>query len=745
MTDPNSHQHHGHETDTPAHGEHHHGSVSAHASADAHGTREGQHTGHQGHAMDHGQHSGHTGLDEHGGHDEHAQHGGHGDHSGHGGHGDHVGQFRRLFWINLVIAIPAVALSPMFAMLLGYEVPGWAGWVAAALGTVMYVWGGRPFLTGAVSELKSRKPGMMLLIALAITVAFFASWAATLGLVHHELEFWWELALLIVIMLLGHWIEMRSLAQTTSALDSLAALLPDEAERVEGENVVKVAPADLDVGDVVIVRPGGSVPADGTIVDGRADMDESMITGESRPVSRGEGETATAGTVATDSGLRVEITATGDDTALAGINRLVAEAQGSSSRAQRIADRAAALLFWFALGAALITAVVWTLFGLPDDAVVRTITVLVIACPHALGLAIPLVVSIATERAARGGVLIKDRLALESMRQVDAVLFDKTGTLTKGEPTVTGVEPTGGLNAEQLLALAASAEADSEHPLARSIVTAAKEKGLAVEPASGFTSSPAVGVTATVADHEIRVGGPRLLEETGQDEIGVADEWRAEGAIILHVLRDGKVIGGLKLADEVRPESRDAVDALHQLGVEVVMITGDAEAVANEVGRELGIDRVFAGVRPEDKSAKVDQLQKEGKKVAMVGDGVNDAPALAQADVGIAIGAGTDVAIASAGVILASSDPRSVLSVIQLSRAAYRKMKQNLWWAAGYNVLSVPLAAGVLAPVGFVMPMSVGAILMSISTVVVALNAQLLRRIDLAPAASTRSVLEHQK
>ncbi len=745
MTDPNSHQHHGHGTDAPAHGEHHHGSVSAHASAEAHGTHEGQHTGHQGHAMNHGQHSDHTGLDENGVHGDHSGHGGHGDHSGHGGHGDHVGQFRRLFWINLVIAIPAVTLSPMFSMLLGYEVPGWAGWVAAVLGTVMYVWGGRPFLTGAVSELKSRKPGMMLLIALAITVAFFASWAATLGLVHHELEFWWELALLIVIMLLGHWIEMRSLAQTTSALDSLAALLPDEAERVEGENVVKVAPADLVVGDVVIVRPGGSVPADGTIVDGRADMDESMITGESRPVSRGEGETATAGTVATDSGLRVKITATGDDTALAGINRLVTEAQNSSSRAQRIADKAAAWLFWFALGAALVTAVVWTLIGMPDEAVVRTITVLVIACPHALGLAIPLVVSIATERAARGGVLVKDRLALESMRQVDAVLFDKTGTLTKGEPTVTGVEPTGDLDADQVLALAASAEADSEHPLAKAIVAAAKDKGLALQQASGFSSSPAVGVTATVAGHEIRVGGPRLLEETGQDEIGVADEWRAEGAIILHVLRDGKVIGGLKLADEVRPESRDAVDALHQLGVEVVMITGDAEAVANEVGRELGIDRVFAGVRPEDKSAKVAQLQHEGKKVAMVGDGVNDAPALAQADVGIAIGAGTDVAIASAGVILASSDPRSVLSIIQLSRRAYGKMKQNLWWAAGYNLISVPLAAGILAPVGFVLPMSIGAILMSASTVVVALNAQLLRRIDLTPEASTRSVLERQK
>ena len=721
MTDPNAHQHHhGDTADAPAHSGH-----AVATTAPGHG--EDPHAGHAGHVAHQGQHGDHAG------------------HGGHGGHGDHVGQFRRLFWINLVIAAPVVGLSPMFAMLLGYSVPGWAGWVAAVLGTVMYVWGGKPFLTGAWSELRSRKPGMMLLIALAITVAFFASWAATLGLVHHELEFWWELALLIVIMLLGHWIEMRSLAQTTSALDSLAALLPDEAERVEGDDIVKVDPAELRVGDVVIVRPGGSVPADGTVVDGHADMDESMITGESRPVARGEGDPVTAGTVATDSGLRVEITATGDDTALAGINRLVAEAQGSSSRAQRIADRAAAWLFWFALGAALITAIVWTLAGSPDDAVVRTITVLVIACPHALGLAIPLVVSIATERAARGGVLVKDRLALESMRQVDAVLFDKTGTLTRGEPTVTGVEPTGDLDANQVLALAASAEADSEHPLARAIVAAAKDRGLALQQATGFSSSPAVGVTATVAGHEIRVGGPRLLEETGQHETESAEAWRGEGAIILHVLRDGQVIGGLKLADEVRPESRDAVDALHELGVEVVMITGDAEAVANEVGQELGVDRVFAGVRPEDKSAKVAQLQHEGKKVAMVGDGVNDAPALAQADVGIAIGAGTDVAIASAGVILASSDPRSVLSVTQLSKAAYRKMKQNLWWAAGYNLISVPLAAGVLAPVGFVLPMSVGAILMSLSTVVVALNAQLLRRIDLTPQASTRSILERQK
>jgi P-type Cu2+ transporter len=676
--------------------------------------------------------------------DDHAEHG----HAGHGGHGDHVAQFRRMFWTMLVLAIPTVALSGMFAMILGYTLPEFAGsqWVSPLLGTVMYLWGGRPFLTGAISEIRSRAPGMMLLIALAITVAFVSSWGASLGVLPHNLDFWWELALLIVIMLLGHWIEMRSLAQTTSALDSLAALLPDEAERVLGDGTELVAPADLRVDDVVIVRPGASVPADGLIVDGAAEIDESMVTGESRPVRRGVGDTVVAGTVATDSGLRVKVTAVGDDTALAGIQRLVTEAQNSSSRAQRLADKAAAWLFWFALGSAIVTAVVWGIIGQPEDAVIRTITVLVIACPHALGLAIPLVVSIATERAARGGVLIKDRLALESMRTVGAVLFDKTGTLTKGEPTVTAMATTGARTQNELLAMAAAAESDSEHPLARAIVEAAHRRGLTVPASSDFTSSPAVGVTARVDGKTVRVGGPRLLEEAGQAELSDAAGWRDEGAIILHVLvqEDGAgpaVAGALALSDEIREESRQAVDALHKLGIQVVMITGDAQTVAESVAAELGIDRVFAGVRPEDKAAKVASLQDEGLRVAMVGDGVNDAPALAQADVGIAIGAGTDVAIASAGVILASSDPRSVLSVIQLSKASYRKMKQNLWWAAGYNLISVPLAAGVLAPIGFVMPMSVGAILMSISTVVVALNAQLLRRLDLRPEASVQAIL----
>ncbi|WP_425844538.1 heavy metal translocating P-type ATPase [Agrococcus sp. TSP3-2-1] len=736
MTHPHAHQ--GHPTD-PSEG-------TAHPKHQSHGAHDRM-GGHASAATDgavvreaHGDesHAGHGGHERHSGHEQHRGHGDHGD------HGDHVGQFRRLFWIMLALAIPTVALSGMFAIVLGYELPdvSWLAWVSPVLGTVMYVWGGKPFLVGALSEIRARKPGMMLLIGVAITVAFVASWGASLGVLHHELDFWWELALLIVIMLLGHWIEMRSLAQTTSALDSLAALLPDEAHRVDGDSVVVVSPSELVVGDVVVVRPGGSVPADGKIVDGRAAMDESMVTGESRTVTRAVGDPVTAGTVATDSGIRVEVTATGDDTALAGIQRLVTEAQNSTSRAQRLADTAAGWLFWFAIAAAAITAFVWSVVGLPDAAVIRTITVLVIACPHALGLAIPLVVSIATERAARGGVLVKDRLSLESMRMVDTVLFDKTGTLTKGEPTVTEVAVVDGQDADRVLALAAAAESDSEHPLAKAIVGAAATKELAVPRSSDFSSSAAVGVTARVDGTTVRVGGPYMLAEESASELGIADEWRTQGAIILHVVQDGAVIGALRLADEIRSESRQAIDALHALGAQVVMITGDAEAVAQSVAQELGIDRVFAGVRPEDKAAKVQELQHEGRKVAMVGDGVNDAPALAQADVGLAIGAGTDVAIASAGVILASDDPRSVLSVIELSRAAYRKMKQNLWWAAGYNLISVPLAAGVLAPIGFVLPMSVGAILMSLSTIIVALNAQLLRRLDLRPESTARAVLQ---
>ncbi|KAB1663786.1 heavy metal translocating P-type ATPase [Pseudoclavibacter sp. CFCC 13611] len=671
-------------------------------------------------------------------------------------HAGHVLRFRRLFWIMLALSIPTVLLSSMFADIFGYGLPDarWVTWVSPVLGTVIYAWGGRPFLSGAVDEIRSRQPGMMLLIALAITVAFLSSWGASLHLLSHELDFWWELALLVVIMLLGHWIEMRSLARSGSALDSLAALLPDVAERVvahgDGEQTQEVAPAELREGDIVLVRPGGSVPADGVVIDGTASLDESMITGESRPVRRSLGDHVVAGTVATDSGLRVRVTAVGQSTALAGIQRLISDAQQSTSHTQRLADRAAGWLFWFTIAAAAITAIVWVVGGRPDQAVVRAISVLVIACPHALGLAIPLVVSIATEIAARSGVLVSDRLALERMRTVDTVIFDKTGTLTQGRPEVTAVLPVGQSTSNQpsssaaenaVLLTAAAVEKSSEHPLAAAIVGAAQQRELALLPVDDFVSAPATGVSGTVNGHRVRIGGPAMLAETGLPELEGVEAWRAEGAIILHVVVDERVVGALRLADAVRPESKQAVAALHDRGCQVMMLTGDAEAVADHVAESVGIDRVFAQVRAEDKAAKLRGLQGEGRIVAMVGDGVNDAPALAQADVGLAIGAGTDVARGAAGIVLAGSDPRAVVSVMELSRHTYRKMLQNLWWAVGYNLIAVPLAAGVLAPLGFVLPMSVGALLMSASTVVVAINAQLLREIDLSPTRLCRQIL----
>ncbi|WP_223199182.1 heavy metal translocating P-type ATPase [Solihabitans fulvus] len=643
--------------------------------------------------------------------------------------------FRDKFWLSLVLAVPVVAASHMVGDLLGYHVPSWADWIAPVLGTVVYLYGGWPFLSGAVSELRGRQPGMMTLVALAITVAFVASGLTTLGVGGLDLDFWWELALLVVIMLLGHWLEMRALGQASGALAALAELLPDVAELVGDDGEVRSIPlAELRAGDVVLVRSGGRVPADGGIVDGSAELDESMVTGESRAVRRAPGDRVVAGTVATDSAIRVRITAVGEDTTLAGIQRLVADAQNSRSRAQALADRAAAWLFWFALGAGVITFAVWMAVGTATTAVERTVTVLVIACPHALGLAIPLVIAISTAVSAKAGILVKDRLALERMRTVDAVLFDKTGTLTKGRPTVTDVAAVDGADESLVLALGAAAERDSEHPLAKAIVATATARG-AVPTATDFRSLTGRGVRATVDGSEIAVGGPALLREFGVEPPEAlarhTDTWAGRGAAVLHVLRDGAVLGALALADEIRPESRQAVDQLHAEGIRVVMITGDARNVAEAVAADLGVDEVFAEVLPADKDSAVAELQRRGHRVAMVGDGVNDAPALARADVGIAIGAGTDVAIESAGVVLASDDPRGVLAARRLSTASYRKMWQNLTWATGYNVLSVPLAAGVLAPIGFVLPPAAGAVAMSLSTVVVALNAQLLRRVDL--------------
>jgi Cu2+-exporting ATPase len=666
---------------------------------------------------------------------EHAPEHAHGAHADQGGHADHASMFRRRFWVTLVLTIPIVAYSEMLQEWFGFQAPSFPGsdLVAPILGTAVFVYGGWPFLTGALAEIRSRRPGMMLLIALAITVAYASSAATALGF--FDLEFWWELSALIVIMLLGHWLEMRAVGQARGALTALAELLPDEAERVLDGGTETVPLAELRVGDIVLVRSGGRVPADGRIVEGSAEVDESMVTGESRPVPKSPGGRVVAGTVATDSAIRVEVTAVGEDTALAGIQRLVAEAQASRSRAQVLADRAAAFLFYVAAGAGLATLVTWALLDQPEAAVTRAVTVLVIACPHALGLAIPLVIAISTSLSARAGILVKDRLALERMREVDVVLFDKTGTLTRGRHVVSGVVAADG-DEEAVIRLAAAAESNSEHPVGRAIVQAANDRG-SVPAASRFRSMTGRGVEAEVEGARIAVGGPALLRERNaaiEGLNGQVDDWKRRGAAVLYVLRDNEVLGAVALEDEIRPESKEAVEGLHAMAVRVAMITGDARQVAESVGERLSIDEVFAEVLPEDKDKAVRELQDRGHRVAMVGDGVNDAPALARADVGIAIGAGTDVAIESAGVVLASDDPRAVIDVIRLSRASYRKMVQNLGWAAGYNVVAIPVAAGALAWAGITLAPAVGAVLMSLSTIVVALNAQLLRRLRLGRA-----------
>jgi Cu2+-exporting ATPase len=659
------------------------------------------------------------------------QHAAHDRHAGHS-----VAMFRDRFMLSLLLTVPVVVLSPDIAMWFGYELPASpvVEVAPALLGTAVFLYGGLVFIRGAAAELRDRQPGMMTLISLAIVVAFATSWASTLGF--FEVEIWWELATLITIMLLGHWLEMRSIAQARGALSALAELLPDTAERVTGAGVETIELAALAVGDIVLVRPGGRVPADGSVVEGAADVDESMITGESRSVAKEPGDRVVAGTIAVGGSLRVRVDAIGDDTALSGIMRLVAAAQASASRAQALADRAAALLFYVALAAGAITLVAWWILGDPEGALTRTATVLVIACPHALGLAIPLVIAISTSIGARQGLLVKDRLALERARELDTVIFDKTGTLTKGQPALAEIAVVVGADEDAVLALAAAVEADSEHPVATAIVRAARERGLPVPSAAGFEALPGRGARARVDASRIEVGGPRLLADLGIEppaELAAAStSWAGEGRTVLAVIRDGTVIGALAVEDEIRPESKPAIDDLHALGVTVAMITGDSRAVAESVARRLGIDAVSAEVLPADKAAAVTAFKSGGRRVAMVGDGVNDAPALATADVGIAIGAGTDVAVESAGIVLVRSDPRAVGAAITLSHATYRKMVQNLVWATGYNLVAIPVAAGLLVPWGIDLPMAAGAVAMSLSTIIVAANAQLLRRLDLS-------------
>jgi P-type Cu2+ transporter len=657
----------------------------------------------------------------------------HSSHNQHAGHSATI--FRDKFWLSLALTLPVVFWSAEVQQWLGYHAPLFPGsrFVPAILGTIIFVYGGTIFIQGARGELSARQPGMMTLISLAIVVSFAASLAATLGL--FQVDIWWELSTLISVMLLGHWLEIRAVTQARGALSALAALLPDSAERITESGIEKVPLAALRVNDVILVRPGSRVPTDGVVVEGTAEVDESLITGESRAIPKATGSAVVGGTVATDGSLRVRVRAIGEETKLSGIMRLVAAAQASGSRAQALADRAAALLFYIAVGTGTLTFAYWWLAGDRQHALIRSATVLVIACPHALGLAIPLAVAISTTIGARNGLLVKDRLALERARDLDVVIFDKTGTLTRGAPVLSGVAVAAQIAEEEMLALAAAVEADSEHPLAKAIVKGAARRGVKPAPAVGFDALPGLGARASVNGRIVAVGGPRLLVGTGAtvpSELEHAIKtWSSEGRTVLYVFQNGVVIGSIAVEDEIRPESVEAVKALHDLGVRVAMITGDSQTVADSVARRLKIDDVAAQVLPADKASAIKQFQSGAQKVAMVGDGVNDAPALATADVGIAIGAGTDVAVESAGIVVVRSDPRDVVRAIKLSRATYRKMVQNLGWATAYNVIAIPAAAGVFVRWGIGLPMSVGALAMNLSTVIVAVNAQLLRRLPL--------------
>jgi len=659
-------------------------------------------------------------------------------------HEGHEQLFRRRFAISTLLSIPVLIYSPTLQTWLGFAAPTFPGskWVTPIVAVVVFAYGGVPFLRLAVPEVRDRSPGMMMLISMAISVAFLYSLATVV--VPAQSAFFWELVTLIDIMLLGHWIEMRSVRRASSALDELAELMPDTAERVTEDGELETVPVDdLTPGDQVLVRPGGNVPVDGTVTEGHSDVNEAMITGESTPVSKAPGDAVIGGTVNGDGSLRVRVGATGEETTLAGIMRLVEEAQQSQSRTQALADRAAGWLFYVAVGAAAVTAVAWTI-ALSFNATVieRVVTVLVIACPHALGLAIPLVVAINTSLAARNGILVRDRIAMEQARELDAIVFDKTGTLTKGEHGVVDMATAEGATAEHALALAAAVERDSEHMIARAIRDAADNRGLAVPDATDFTAIKGRGVRAQVNGNEIAVGGPNLLSrldsEIPADLADFADEAGQNAQTVVYLVREGSPIAAFAMADTIREESYQAVSALHDRDIEVVMLTGDAQHVADAVATELGIDTVFAEVVPEDKDSKIQELQQQGKLVGMVGDGVNDAPALTRADVGIAIGSGTEVAIQAADIILVKNNPVDVVRLLRLSTASYRKMQENIVWAAGYNVVAIPLAAGVLAPIGLLLSPAVGALLMSLSTVIVAINAQLLRRVDLS--MSVRSV-----
>ncbi len=657
-------------------------------------------------------------MEEHSG-AEHAQQGEHAQHAGGRHEGHSVADFRRRFWISLALTVPVILISPGLPFVSGggiVSVPG-ADWVLLALSSVLYVFGGMPFLKGFVRELRDRKPGMMTLVAVAISVAYFYSAATVLGL--QGMPFFWELATLIDIMLLGHWIEMRSVGEASKALESLAMLMPSEAHRRGSDgSTIDVPLEDLQPGDEVLIRPGEKVPADGSVLQGASAVDESMLTGESVPVSKSVG-----GAVNGEGALVVSVTRTGAESFLSQVIDLVREAQESKSATQDLADRAAMWLTLVALGGGATTFAVWLALGRPlSYAMERAVTVMVIACPHALGLAIPLVVAISTARGAASGLLVRNRMAFENARLIDAIIFDKTGTLTLGRFGVETVTPLGQIDGDEVLALAGSVEQLSEHPIARAIADAAPEK----RDVAGFEAIPGKGARGTISGVDVAVVSPGYLSASGIASPVDVGSLTAGGRTVVFVLRDNVPVGAIALSDIVRPESAEAVRRLIEMGVEPIMLTGDNAVVAERVATELGIKRFFAEVLPAGKAETVQRVRAEGKVVAMVGDGVNDAPALASADVGIAIGAGTDVAVATADVVLVRSNPGDIPTVIALARATYGKMIQNLAWATGYNLIAIPLAAGVLVGAGIVLSPAFGGVLMSASTVIVAINAQTL-------------------
>lgn len=666
---------------------------------------------------------------------DHSAHTNHAEHDKHAGHS--VAMFRDKFWLSLLLTLPVLIYSEMIQHWVGFTPPNFTGSqnVPFVLSTIIFFYGGLVFINGALDELKTRRPGMMTLITMAISVAFGYSVAVQFGLEGEA--FYWELATLVTIMLLGHWLEMASVSKAESALDAIKKLLPDTAEKLINGQPRKVPVSQLKVGDLILIRPGTSIPIDGIITEGSSAVNEAVLTGESNPASKTVGHKVVAGTINQDGSLSVRVTELGENTALAGIMRLVAEAQASKSNVQVLADKAAFGLTILAILSGIITFIAWLATKDAGFALERTVTVLIIACPHALGLAVPLVVSISTTLSARNGLLVRKRLALESARQLDIVLFDKTGTLTKGEHGVTDIWAVKGYSKEDILHLTASLEQNSEHIVGKGIVAEAQSKHVHLDKVENFSALPGLGVSGTLHGNDtfIATSYRYIAENKLTVPASIAKHTKQaakEGKTEVYLI-DAKrqVIGAIALADIIRPESKSAIQALKRLGIKTAMITGDSKDVADYVAKRLGLDQYFAEVRPEDKASKVKELQNRGLRVAMVGDGINDAPALTQADIGIAIGAGTDVAIKSADIILVKSDPSDVVKVIKLSKATYRKMVQNLVWGAGYNVLAIPLAAGVLYSSGILLAPAVGAVLMSLSTIVVAANAQLLRKTEL--------------